>query len=758
MKREHLFTWLWAGVLAFALSAGAAGCLATAFGFSLSWQALAALAGIAFAAAGLCRFSWGESLGLLLLVCSGVWMWQRGSLSPELDALVHEISRCYSLGYGWPVVGWIENRDPAQSVTLPFLFLGSFVVLSTARVVARRGRSFWAIASAAPMLALCIVLNDTVPAVPYLILTLFALFLLLLTQSLRRRDPAQSNRLAAMLTLPLAGALLILFAAIPQGSYTPPPEDLAQRCAVWFQELELGQNAVDTLMTFIAGIGKEKISLHNTGPRGEQKYKVMEVHAETSGTLYLRGRAYDVYDGKQWIASEGQWSLDGDYPVRGSFQGDVEIHTQSAQAVLYSPVVSSEALREQFDAGHIDNPQKLKSYCYPWFRPFDMGTAQSSYILSRDGTGVTDLTCGAEALMEDLAGQYLALPADTREAARQYLRENMPGFVLNPMIEPRSATVPTFIAGKQYALPARAAGDVALEANCIADLVRACAPYDLDTPKMPLGEDDFAMWFLNESDTGYCVHFATAATVLLRAAGIPARYVEGYMVSVCENKTVAVLGEDAHAWVEYWVPGCGWQLLEATPGYGSAAPTPTEPEETTQETTLPEETESETTARPDIPDSPTRPAVTRPGITEAETDPTEGSTPLLPGIGSDKPQADLSWLIPIAKWLGGLALAAAALWGQWKLRLTLRLRKLCRGTPNEKALEYWRQLRQLWKALKLPADDALEALALKAKFSQHILVPQELEMFSACRAALLEQAARRPLPARLWYRLVLALY
>ena len=41
---------------------------------------------------------------------------------------------------------------------------------------------------------------------------------------------------------------------------------------------------------------------------------------------------------------------------------------------------------------------------------------------------------------------------------------------------------------------------------------------------------DFATWFLQEAKSGYCVHFATTGTVLLRALGIPARYAEGYIV------------------------------------------------------------------------------------------------------------------------------------------------------------------------------------------------------------------------------------
>ena len=58
---------------------------------------------------------------------------------------------------------------------------------------------------------------------------------------------------------------------------------------------------------------------------------------------------------------------------------------------------------------------------------------------------------------------------------------------------------------------------------------------------MDLDSEDFAIWFLTEADTGYCIHFATAAVVLLRAAGIPARYVDGYVVNTQKDVPVEII-------------------------------------------------------------------------------------------------------------------------------------------------------------------------------------------------------------------------
>lgn len=112
-------------------------------------------------------------------------------------------------------------------------------------------------------------------------------------------------------------------------------------------------------------------------------------------------------------------------------------------------------------------------------------------------------------------------------------------------------------------------------AEKIGDYVRASARYDLNPSRMGEGETDFALWFLESAEAGYCVHFATAATVLLRAAGIEARYVSGYLVKTAPGMPATVTEKNAHAWAEYYEPTLGvWLVLEATPSDMAAAQQP----------------------------------------------------------------------------------------------------------------------------------------------------------------------------------------
>ncbi|MEX2333810.1 MAG: DUF3488 and transglutaminase-like domain-containing protein, partial [Pseudohongiella sp.] len=72
--------------------------------------------------------------------------------------------------------------------------------------------------------------------------------------------------------------------------------------------------------------------------------------------------------------------------------------------------------------------------------------------------------------------------------------------------------------------------------------------------------------FLFSTRQGYCEHYASALTFVLRTAGIPARIVAGYQGGNYNPITGhwSVYQYNAHAWVEAWFPGSGWQQLDPT--------------------------------------------------------------------------------------------------------------------------------------------------------------------------------------------------
>lgn len=72
--------------------------------------------------------------------------------------------------------------------------------------------------------------------------------------------------------------------------------------------------------------------------------------------------------------------------------------------------------------------------------------------------------------------------------------------------------------------------------------------------------------FLFESQQGFCEHYAGAFTVLMRAAGVPARVVTGYLGGEINplGGYLIVRQSDAHAWSEVWLPERGWTRVDPT--------------------------------------------------------------------------------------------------------------------------------------------------------------------------------------------------
>ena len=112
--------------------------------------------------------------------------------------------------------------------------------------------------------------------------------------------------------------------------------------------------------------------------------------------------------------------------------------------------------------------------------------------------------------------------------------------------------------------------------------------YSYSPGRVPRG-DDFVNYFLEENKKGICSHFASAATLIFRRLGIPARYVEGYafgygqimgsekvdtkevwyrghrLLKEEDARIVEVKDSNAHAWVEIYQEGKGWMIVDPTP-------------------------------------------------------------------------------------------------------------------------------------------------------------------------------------------------
>lgn len=237
-------------------------------------------------------------------------------------------------------------------------------------------------------------------------------------------------------------------------------------------------------------------------------------------------------------------------------------------------------------------------------------------ILNRLGSMSIDEIAALNAKMDNVreyeaavyGGGYTYIPWIDEGSVRQHAEEAYPEFAENKYNDLNGSVNPSYV----Y----RAADSIA---RYLAKNYRYTV-----APSGYTGDRAYVSQFLDTAKNGYCVQFATAGAMMLRALGIPARYVDGYVATsfipddgygYVSNVTDA----EAHAWVEAYIPYYGWMTFEMTAPMMSAiySETPpevipeTDPEDTTSPDDVPENTTDETTAPPE----------TVPAVTETETEP-----------------------------------------------------------------------------------------------------------------------------------------
>jgi transglutaminase-like putative cysteine protease len=89
--------------------------------------------------------------------------------------------------------------------------------------------------------------------------------------------------------------------------------------------------------------------------------------------------------------------------------------------------------------------------------------------------------------------------------------------------------------------------------------------YTLELPRT--ARDATLEGFLFRRRSGHCEYYSSAMVMLLRAAGIPARNVTGFLGGEWNTfgDYLAVTGNDAHSWVEVWMGQMGWVPFDPTP-------------------------------------------------------------------------------------------------------------------------------------------------------------------------------------------------
>lgn len=134
--------------------------------------------------------------------------------------------------------------------------------------------------------------------------------------------------------------------------------------------------------------------------------------------------------------------------------------------------------------------------------------------------------------------------------------------------DPRWTAVPAGVPARVRDLGRQLTGDAPTRIDAVRAVERwlaGHARYDLDSPVPAPGEDAVDR-FLFVDRVGFCEQFAAAEVLLLRAAGIPARFVTGLAYGVESGDGRRTYRQkDLHAWVEVFHPGIGWVTSNPTP-------------------------------------------------------------------------------------------------------------------------------------------------------------------------------------------------
>ena len=540
----------------------------------------------------------------------------------------------------------------------------------------------------------------------YMIFCTFGILLWAVARS-ARRDSAWQAEGRRVITHSALGAAVGLCTAIALFSLVAPsgfePVDLG----AYASKLQQRFPALQRLRGAGVGTGDENAltgfssALSNLGgPVTPSLSPVLQVETDKTptDTLYLRGDARSIYEGKLWNRPEATpAAVDPATGIAQVYGADVP--TTAIEAKITVEQAGSFVVFSALDTRRIEGfSEPLLQY--PW------GTLTARRSLAKGAEYTLALTL-PQVTQPPLRGTSFA-----DFAALQQQPEFAPYFALPDNLPQRVRDLAAQVT-RDAATPFDAA--VALEYY-----LRTEFPYTLEAPKTPANRD-FVDFFLFEGKKGYCTYYSSALAVMLRSIGVPARWVTGFAIApplldevlqvqdTVRNFTVR--DADAHAWVEVYFPSTGWVTFDPTPRYATPYRAATLPGASVEP--LPPET---TPALPPAPAPPPTPAARR-GRRGGGARRARGR-----GARAARARAGAAWRLRqlAALPLGDGPLAVQAVWPKLELLMTQM------GTerrPAETVREYAGRLGREWPQLQ-PALEGMPERYAAARYSAPAAAPE----------------------------------
>lgn len=308
--------------------------------------------------------------------------------------------------------------------------------------------------------------------------------------------------------------------------------------------------------------------LKNIGKLNYSDAPALEIKVEQPQKLYIKGFVGEVYDGQRWTALSKETLAE--YSDTFFWLHQNGFYAQSENAAACS--LADSAVLKKIE---VKNLSSCKKYAYV------------PYTLA--GNSILDFSLIGDKTVYSFGNSYSAeyLPAGLSEmfkaqielSDRQKSSDKISSYITN------ESAYRDFVYDNYLALPETAEAAISYhlkddsDALTFTEIIETVLDYlenNIEYDENAIthnGDTDFIKYFLDSSNRGYSVHYATAAAAMLRYFGVPARYVEGYFISADEaaeygeNASIILDESHAHAWAEYYLDGVGWVPFETTPGY-----------------------------------------------------------------------------------------------------------------------------------------------------------------------------------------------
>ncbi|MBI2840644.1 MAG: DUF3488 domain-containing protein [Acidobacteria bacterium] len=263
------------------------------------------------------------------------------------------------------------------------------------------------------------------------------------------------------------------------------------------------------------------------------RIKRLDAHGPLSQTLYWRGIAYTTYDGRKWIRSTRALSLtrqsEARYPLNDPRPGAPTIELEFVVEPMDSEVVFL-----------LGRPLEVEGRFF-WLEMDENRTITSRY----------------QRFYRMSYTERAELPLPPPSAPDRALPEG-----LDPYLELPPGTQRIESLAREITATASTRYDACRQ---IEAYLRRHYTYTLDLRRTGTGSpiDEF----LFDQKRGHCEYFATSMALLCRATGVPARVVSGFLDGEFNSagNFYVVRQQDAHAWVEAYIPGFRWVTFDPSP-------------------------------------------------------------------------------------------------------------------------------------------------------------------------------------------------